>query len=725
MTALSTVESSWERSLSVEEPTRVGTPLEFPVEPLVGPVRTGAIHVSARDMTWLRNADTLHLLFATYETSPLLKVARLRSADGSCEFATAQDVPLQNNAPLVFHKVRCDSDDPVMDMTLFVRLGDTGRAALWTFPAGDSRQDEPLIVSAPDGTWHQSLRGTMVMGDASVVVRRIDLIAYLWQTRTSRAITWFVVLTGLVLAGAVLMRGRLMPVGVAIVAFSAATAWAIVIPPLQGADEPDHLLSFAEVTGAAQVAPQLETLARRSHFERMRFFGDERFRPSDRLRPHPVAWTGDVHAERMDSRSPTAARMWRIAAALGIRNIELPDLLLLVRLFNALVFGAAMGVAAWVIAWAGVPGRAWSLVGLAIIPTLPFFAAMLSDWAFVVSWSVWCAASLILLLHDGPRAQWAGLGLGLSTALLASTSIAALGLGPLLVVVIVARLIMGGNVPVFWGGLAAGAVGGYVLTRDLFAAGFQRYDAASGASADLLSRVNQAVGLLAEAPWLVLVGIALLAGIDLALAPLRRSEVVARAGRLIATGVAFVVVGIIGLTLLLSLIVDLPRIGTLPDPRYTSVVDYMQAVVVAVLTAARVQGFDHLTFSSFWSGFGWIDSVVPSVALSVFALLMSAATVTTMMTWWRGGHYRQLGWMGCYLVGAFGSLAAYAAASYLMGRNIHGRYLMALAIPMVALLTTGAGAVLSMSAPSLRVLAIAVAAAIHGLSLAWVMLRYF
>ena len=737
LTLTAPVASEWEGPLAVEDASRTGIPLEFPLEPATGPARTGAILVAARDTSWLREADELRVLFATYETAPILKVARLRSADGACEFATDTDVPLRNNAPLVFKRVQCDTTEPQLEMTLFVRLGETGRAALWSFPAGQSPAEEPLIVSAPDGSWHQTLRGTMFFGERTPAVTRLDLIAYLWQTRTSRVAIWGITLALLALVGIVLLTTeRMAPVGMAVAACALAAAWAIVIPPLQGADEPDHLLSFAEVTGAPEVAEHLEWFARRSHFERLRFHGDERFRPRDRVSPHPVAWTGDVHAERMDNRSPTAVRLWRVAAAMGIRNTPLPDLLLLVRLFNALVFGLAVGVAGVALRWAGVSGRAWALVGLALIPTLASFAVMLSDWAFVASWSIWLTASLLLLIDDGPRASWAGLGLGVSTALLASTSIGALALAPLIGAVIAGRLVLGGPMEpghgwtrspkVFWVGLAAGGTAGYLLAHTLFTAGFQRYDATGNTFADLLAFVNQTLATIAEAPWLLLVAVAVLAGVDLAMAPARRHAAVARLGRLAASAVAVVVGGAVCLTAVLSLVIRLPIVGTLPDPRYASATDYVLAVLLSVVTLGRLRGFDHLTFSSFWSGFGWIDAVMPDAGLVALAALMIAASAGSMIVWQRGGRYRALGWVGIILAGAIGSAVAYAAAGYLMNRNVHGRYLLGLAVPLIGVLAAGAGAWLAHTPRSTaRLAAAGIIIAIHGGSLAWVLTRYF
>lgn len=720
------------------EDGRTGAPLELPMEPETGPVRTGALVVTARDTSLLVQADQVRLLMATYTTTPILKTARLRSADGACEFASAPGAIIENNEPLTLTRVQCEVTTPTLDMMLYVRVGEVGRAAVWSFEAGTSAVDEPLVVSAPDGSWQQVLRGDLHLPGDGTTVRRIDLIAYLWQTDVGRVWMW----TGglvLLLAMAIPLsiRSTTRPAALAVIAFAVAAAWAIVIPPLQGADEPDHLLSFSEVNFRADDEGALAALARRSHFERIRFHGGERFRAWDRGHPYPVAWTGDVHAEQMSRRSPTGAHVWRLFGTLGIADLPFPDRLLVLRLANALLFAAVVGLAVWGLQGAG--GSAWCLLGLALIPTLPMFATTVSDWAFVTTWSIGLATAIVLLIDDGPSASWAGLALGVSLALLATTSVAALALAPLLVLILGTRIVLGpaagpetGGVAtaIFWGGLAGGLAVGYPLAGALFEVGFWRADATTGTGASLLGAVNEGVGLLARMPWLVLVGFALLALVERQLTAVRGRAGVTRVGRVIAHSALLIVGSVLLLTTLASLVVALPVVRTLPDGEYATMATYIWHVTLAALTVGRVQGFDHLTFSSFWGGFGWIDGVPPAAALSGLSAIVIAVVLGSLLALAGRHRVRSAGWLSAVLVGGMCSVAAYAAAGFLMHRNIHGRYLIALAVPVMAAMAYGTGAWLSPSQSGhvrspLRLAMLAVICAIHGLSLAWILARYY
>ena len=715
-------------------PTDLTVPLEAPASqreavplelgfPTAGPeTRTGGIPMSVSPYARVKDLDGVALLTATFDTAPTLEVARLGAVDGTCEFRSAPGATLPNNGLLLLEKAFCNPTAGTRDFMLWMRLSGEGRAAVWTYSGGTD--EDPLVIGGADGA-RFAVRGEQRINATGATVRRVDLVAYLWQRDGPTIWFWCVLMAAIAGLGAfglaTTARGWAVALGAGALAFAVSGAWSIVMPPLQGADEPDHLLSFSEVVHAPQVESTLPWLARRTHFERLRFRGDQHFRAADIDRPYDPAWTGDIHSERMDRRSAVAPVFWRAIGSVGARALPLPDLLLAVRLANAVLFGIVAGLATWIIWW-GAAGRigVWSLVGLAVIPTLPYFSAMVSDWALVASWSALLAAGLLVLQHDGPRAPWAGLVIGLATALLFGTSVSAFLILPLLILVCIGRIVLGGRQPLlFWGGLAVGAAATGILARGLFLRGFARYDAVSGSSADLLNRINHAVGIVADAPWLLVLPAIL--GLLAELAWHRAARAVAAPSLL---GLARPALA--GMTLasavmcLLSLGVALPTMATWDSGDYAGVAEYGAAALSAILTMPRLAGFDHLTFTTFVSGFGWIDAILPGSILAAICLAGVAAL------WASGaGTSRQTSWLLLHLAALIAAMGTAAVAAFLMRRNLHGRYVLSIGVPITAVMFAGAGRWLAARPARVRELALLAIALLHGLSLALVTTRYF
>jgi hypothetical protein len=729
------VPTAWQSAIHLDVPDREGVPIEigFPAEAgdIQADVRTGGLPITVANSAWLRGVETVSLLVATYNTSPTLVTARLGAADGTCEFrAEGGEVP--NNGLLTLSAVHCNPSVATHDFMLWVRVSGEGRVAVWTYLATTTVQGDQLdrfLIPTPDGSAAFAVRGEAEDVGLAGVVRRVDLVAHFWQRDAATIWFWVLLFALCGFGGAfVLTRPTLtmwrVPMGAAAVALSIAGTWAVMMPPLQGADEPDHLLSYAEVVGAPQVDVELPWLARRTHFERLRFRGDQRFRAADIDRPHDPAWTGDIHSERMDQRSAVAVKVWRVMAAAGARSLPLPDLLLAVRALDALVFAGVVGLAAWIVWWAA-SGRIglWSMVGLAIIPTLPYFATMVSDWAFVASWSVLFAAGLIVLHHDGPRASWAGLTLGLAVALLFGTSISAFALIPLVGIVFATRVIMGDRADargalVFWSGVAVGALAAIVLTRRLFEVGFARYDAAAGSSATLLGQVNVVAAHVAESPWVLFLPIAALALLELGVRRALASMAWDPLFRLFRLG-ALAVAGCAAAVWVSSLVIPWPHVALLESGTYAHVIDYVVDVMASVATVTRLRGLDHLTFTSFMSGFGWIDAILPTMVLA----LITAACVAALWASSRGTD-RQVAWFVTMLVAVAATVTAAAAAGFLMRRNLHGRYILTAGVAGMAIIGAGAGRWLASGPAAWRATAVVMLALLHGISLAFVLTRY-
>jgi len=693
----------------------------------------------------LSPAESVDLLMATYGSTPTLTAAELRV--GSCVFRLAAPQRVRDGALVALTRVAPCADASSSTAEFRATLGSAGRLALWTWqmPAGADASHHGLSMTAPEAqsATNSVIRGRYGYTRPGPAMRRAALVAWVWNDAARVQTTGLLVLAALaiffgawLLAGGFATRTRVAPAsGAGLVALGLAVTWAVVMPPLQGADEPDHLLSFGMVARAAQVDHSLAAEARRVHFERLRFHADERLAPVDREQPYRVAWTGDIHAERMDARSPVTVSVWALAAGL-FGSSALPSLILNLRLFNAAVFALCVAASVWFVIWTGLDRRRiWLVLGLGLIPTVPYFATMVSDWAYLASWSVLFSAAVLVLVYGGPRVSWAGAWLGISVALLVGTSIAAIALVPLVAILLTGRLVMRRDpgddtllsIGRFWGGLAMGCVLGYLLMGDLLVAGFQRYDAESRASfAQLLERVNAVGRFAVQHPWVVLLGMTLLAGVDHLCAPLRAHEAPGRWGQRLARVGVTAIAGLAVVQALASLVAPLPHLAAFETRAYGSLSAYVGAALGALLTGARLTGFDHLTFVSLWGGFGWVDAVLPAPVFAVVVLALIGSVVTAAASAWRATDARPSGWLVIAVVGGVAGAAAVAVAAFLMHRNLHGRYLLPLAIPMVAVLVSALGAALGRgSASGWRWAAVLIVAAVHGVSFVWVASRYF
>lgn len=676
-------------------------------------------------------ADTaqIEVLVATYGTRPRVTAARLQF--GSCEFTLREPMAAADGQTLPLHRVRPCQDDAHVGV-LDVELSTAGQLSLWTWqmPNDQSPRHAGVTLTDPAGpsATRSIIRGRKLAPVNQPAPRRAALVAWLWGD-PGRGYTGLVlIVSALLVAFGVfgLAQGAARPWGLGlaagVLAVGLSTMWAAVVPPLQGPDEPDHLLSFGEVAGRKDLAESLPASARAVHFERIRFHRDEWFSPMDRNTEYAEAWTGDIHAERMEARSPVAAAVWEVAALAADTPSPLRVLWRL-RLIDAAVFGAAVGLAVWLLVRAGRP--VWQLAGLALMPTVPFFATMLSDWALAVSFAIVTTAGWLLALTDHPTARWGGLVAGVGLALLGGTTLASLTLAPLWLVLTVGWILLRparASALWFWGGLAIGLLLTWVWLGDLAASGYQRYDAEGRpAFAALLQRVNAGLRWITAAPWLLLV--LPLAGfiIDRACNRLRTSPWCRRVGtstvRALAALAAVVAVG----QLAASLIVPMPTLPTLETRALVSVGDYVRDVVMVVGTAARLQDFDHLTFTSLWGAFGWIDTILPPAMLASIVVLLVAGLAGL----WRCTEPRVQATGVLALAGGAAGVVTIALAAALMQRNVHGRYLILLAVPVVTLSMAAASARVSSAPPWMRVGVAWTLAALHGMSLWWVAARYY
>lgn len=675
--------------------------VDLTLKPAVGDRKAFLAMDAPAGGSWLPGVDAIDLRFATYETSPTLIRGVIDTPNGTCRFVAVRVARIANNGLVRFTRdgaCRLTSASPRLWLTL--RVGSSGRVALWTYAVPMKEFGAGRIVFKRNGGAGYLPRGRAIAPRQGDAPRRIALLAFVWSGALGmRGIAaWIGALAGAFGAGAWLALGsgaRPRVAGAALAAFAIAATWAVVMPPLQAADEPNHLLSFARVVNDDILPERLAELARRTHFERIRFNADEHFRPGDVDRPYAVAWDAQVHAENTSARSPFTADFWRaLSAALHLPGRPPFEIVLRIRLADALLFGLAVGLAAAVVLWGDHPaGSLWALAPIAFVPALPYFPMPVSEWSGLVTVTVVWAVGLRLLWRDNVRSDAAGLVIGASYALLLTSGAAALALAPLLAAALVGRIVLGPSASdrpwwraaIFWGGLAAGLALAFPLVDTIFLHGYHRGDVAGVEGNALIAFLNRALDLVARAPWLVVLALTAAAAAELALGAVRRSNLVRQLGRALAAAAATVIAVWAIAVWVSSWWIDdsaLPLIETSGAP---TAVAYARIAVAHFLTSVRATHPDFLLFMTFWSGFGWLETRLPGPVMASLAAALVCGIAATVAWLARGRRFRSLGWFDMMTAGVIASVAAIAIADYALHRNVHGRYLIGAYVPLVLL----------------------------------------
>jgi hypothetical protein len=183
-----------------------------------------------------------------------------------------------------------------------------------------------------------------------------------------------------------------------------------------------------------------------------------------------------------------------------------------------------------------------------------------------------------------------------------------------------------------------------------------------------------------------------------------------------------------------SLLVPFPQFPLEPVRPLTPP-ERVVAVVSTMATTLRLTHPNFLLSSSFWVGFGWLDTMPGPSFQALLVLLVGAALCALLLRIARRGDGRRLLWLGVLGVGGTASLVLYALSTQRMPTALQGRYLIGwylafLAVVGTALAAPGpssprgvAGALVSDAWRA--ALLLAVAGPVHLYCLAFLLRRYF
>jgi hypothetical protein len=699
------------------------------------------IHILATD-------DGVHLTTATLEV-----------LGTECAYRTSSGANLNSASLIRFHQTsKCSPlvGSPTGSLKLTVAIAERNRISLAAFtPAAPETQSPGVIrvVGAPDAGNETSaaLRGYYVQHLTPSSTRRIDLLAYMWQHQSA---TWMWGLLGiacvlfLVSAGVILsihvpsdsghwrvaLRTSL---GFGCGAAALALMYAVIVPPLQAPDEPDHLLSHGRLVDDRQLESRLRTWAQLVHFNRIVFQGDERFRPVDMGRPFPLAWRSDmISGEDVRARSMTATAWWSWLARL-MPQTSVSRQLMFLRFANVLLFALCVAAAAGVLVL-GVDSRMPRADLLAavflLIPTLPFFAMHVSEYSLLISLYVVFAACTLVMFLGGPMASWIGAPLGLSMALLMASGRGALPMAPLMASLLCLRVLLGETSSDaadarrrslrFWMGLGLTLCAGTWLFPSQYVS--FAIDPVPAAGRSLFSVLSSRwlpllVAALAATGWLA----------ELAVGTLRRcvppavNRVVAATARWSARALAAAIIT----SLAWSLVADVPQLEFIDADYRPDQQTYVLDVLKVSAYWARASQPDFLLSSSFWGGFGWLDAMPGLWLINTMTVATALMLVVLLAGIARRRDARQFAALMILAAGITATIAAYAFATHGMQRNLHGRYLVGVYLTGLAV----AFSPIAMSSPEALKkipipragLALAAMAVIHAYCLRSILLRYF
>ena len=294
----------------------------------------------------------------------------------------------------------------------------------------------------------------------------------------------------------------------------------------------------------------------------------------------------------------------------------------------------------------------WLAFPFLFVPSLPFFAMHVSETALLCSIYVLLAISLAVLFGDGPGSHWAGVPLGLATGLMLAGGRSPWPLTALVAAALLGRVVLGPSVPhrarrnalVFWGGFGLGAAVFFVLLDDayrsmteLYAHLFARFIPSGLRSVGqwLLDRPAAAAGLVA-------LGLAL----EIAAGPLR-ARVATRLERRSRQLVRWTALGLVALVLVslaASLLVPYPQLP-LEEPYPMTAAERVVAVLGTMATMFRLVDPNFLLSSTFWVGFGWLDTMPGSPFQALLVLLVGLALCALLLRIARRGEGRRLLWL--------------------------------------------------------------------------------
>lgn len=502
----------------------------------------------------------------------------------------------------------------------------------------------------------------------------------------------------------------------------------VVTPPFMGIDEPSHVFSYHRWQRDDAATRDAWDLGFRTQLARLMMRPHQKVTPGDVGGRH---WWFIADPSTMDTRpqlrSVVAARIW--SATRGwIAGEPAAVQLWRLRWTSLLLASAGVGIAAGLMAGrvageARAPALGWWLL---LVPSLPYFAMNVSNYPVLIGlWAV-VAACVARVVHHAAVPAGVMTALGLAFGLALHTSVNAIPMAVLVVVVLAGWLLgreprqeasaegdgdgapTGGSRALGWLGLGAGMVVAHLASSREF-------------DAQLVRTAAQYLPWIARwgawPLWLGLfAGCGLLALLEAGVSSwsssssrgpggtkARRWPGIRVAALAVLAGLAVNTVTGPHQAMALHEAVPLwdffphrqlllpPAVLPAPPDANPPMVPYVEGVVRAFASSWGGGEGDYLVAKTFWLENGYLDSLAPSWELRVLTTFFALGLV--LLLWRLSDHPSRARAVRllAVLVGVFGALAAYAVAARasVATPTLHGRYLIGLYLALLGVCFLG------------------------------------
>ncbi len=644
------------------------------------------------------------ILIATHHTQPELQSARLVFSQSGCIYSTGRQT-LQDNRYLNLRlEAPCQRSELLeQDQgVLSLEVDREARISLWTkqYQLNEAQGNSlRLDVSSADSL-SSFLIMRMAKAEMTQRIARGDKLAYLWGFgETSWPLFSGILLVMLALwvcAGSWLAKSLntgsqssslLLPLSLTLL--MGGLIMAVIVPPFHAPDEPDHFLSSLTAAKRQDALLESQDLAKRGHFERIKFHNAEIFRSKDVAEPMEIPWGPHVEIHDPQKRSLLTPRIWSATLSL-LPEASASRLLISMRGFNMLFLALAVFVAIKVTIadTKARPGAIdtrlmWPLL---LMPVVSFFAMHVSD--FSLPFSVIMAVGVFF-------AGTGGAIIGIRSALVIGIAFQMLLWGPHAFTLVLPLLVVLLSILLWrsysmskvafpklaWLAMASASIVTVLLYEPTYAA-------SSSAAAFLIfpalksnaqNLSNVLFGLLSLAPVAMLwvcyqiqhLGSCLVVWVT----KNRASQWTALVARSIGT---LLILTILVLSLSSLWFESWPMTVDTEIRKRMAVGDYIKDVLAVFMTWPRLSHFDFYLQQTLLGGFGWLESIPRNFYLAMQNLMLIVILLQLGAKLLASGSLSDaIRWMFSHLL-VMATLAAFTFAVYQEKQNLHGRYILSI-----------------------------------------------
>ncbi|RYZ92996.1 MAG: hypothetical protein EOP06_02460 [Proteobacteria bacterium] len=348
------------------------------------------------DTTFDRIPDLIALKLATSNTSPVAIHASITNIEKTCRWTAASKTTLQDNASFRWNLEEC-KNRKVESLEVEIQTDIPVTLYVWTTNILTNALPSESLVRMGDDPVH-AIQGYFETKTSKPSKNVSQLMSYIWDQTGTNVIAVFLLGGGLL---AILgFFGLLKPTGQAKL-FYFASAWlgltllySVICPPFQAPDEPDHLLSYAVISKDPVLHDKLLKLANIGHLERIKFFADQRFTPTDVDSPMNEPWGGHIAPTDMSIRSPLTTTIWKIYEWLPHPE-KAGSLILYIRVMNSLFVLLLFLFALYEPKEVRKSNNAGNQLAILLVPTIFFFSMHVSNYFTAIA--IYLASAQIFL----------------------------------------------------------------------------------------------------------------------------------------------------------------------------------------------------------------------------------------------------------------------------------------------------------------------------------------